>query len=416
MTASSRLDGTKERAIHRTRRPQPIGSAGCIATVAGASSTVRPRAPDDSAHAAMRTTSERPYPSPQRVCCCSRRRFDHQRIREQRDEAAQIARRVRNTDRSLPSASVAEYHFCSTAALVDRRRTASRSSQQRQQQPRYRMAGGRLEARASRLAAPQAAAGSPAVHAACAAGCPAGSRRARRRSPLTAPPGRTPDTCSTRPARHRAAAAPSARSSAPRGTSETRSRRSSPPKSTASCRDRSRTPSSASWAPIRPTGEPTSDVLVGWSMKQHEQTKNQATAQGQGGRQRCWRDTTSRRSQNWYLTTKVFRPPASRGSLGNTSSRHGREAGRPDLGPVPLESSPYAEHMQARQSVDRAPVSLADIHAAAELIWARSPITAAEASAPREGPRTLNVHVKHENHNPTGAFKVRGGFRTSSER
>jgi threonine dehydratase len=66
--------------------------------------------------------------------------------------------------------------------------------------------------------------------------------------------------------------------------------------------------------------------------------------------------------------------------------------------------------MTSRSSVDNAPVSLEDIQAAAQRIAGalrptpllKHPLLARAIDA--------DVYVKHENHNPTGAFKVRGGL------
>ena len=56
------------------------------------------------------------------------------------------------------------------------------------------------------------------------------------------------------------------------------------------------------------------------------------------------------------------------------------------------------------------PVTLADIESAKPIVYRtlqptpllRHPVLNAETG--------LDIHVKHENHNPTGAFKVRGGL------
>jgi threonine dehydratase len=66
--------------------------------------------------------------------------------------------------------------------------------------------------------------------------------------------------------------------------------------------------------------------------------------------------------------------------------------------------------MPSAESVGHAPVSLADIKDAGKLVYQslqptpllRHPLLADALGA--------DVHVKHENHNPTGAFKVRGGL------
>jgi threonine dehydratase len=66
--------------------------------------------------------------------------------------------------------------------------------------------------------------------------------------------------------------------------------------------------------------------------------------------------------------------------------------------------------MATRGSVDSPPVSLADIHDAADRISATmrpSPLLMHPLLAKA---LDADVYVKHENHNPTGAFKVRGGL------
>jgi threonine dehydratase len=62
------------------------------------------------------------------------------------------------------------------------------------------------------------------------------------------------------------------------------------------------------------------------------------------------------------------------------------------------------------QSADQAPPSLADVHAARKLIYRTlrpTPLLQHPLLADALG---ADVYVKHENHNPTGAFKVRGGL------
>jgi threonine dehydratase len=56
------------------------------------------------------------------------------------------------------------------------------------------------------------------------------------------------------------------------------------------------------------------------------------------------------------------------------------------------------------------PISPADIHAAREIVYRtlrRTPLLSHPLLDRETG---LSIHVKHENHNPTGAFKVRGGL------
>ena len=102
-----------------------------------------------------------------------------------------------------PSASVAEYHFCSTAALVDRTKNGRPIEvEQRQQQPRHRMArrAASRDPRETDRQHGERQQDHQHVQRARGAGCPAGSRRARRRSRPAGPPGRRRGTCSRPPA------------------------------------------------------------------------------------------------------------------------------------------------------------------------------------------------------------------------